>query len=431
MSHALRLRPLTGAVLLTVALAACGQKEQAGGPPQMPPVTVGVVTAKTESVTRSTELPGRLEATRSAEVRARVPGIVLKRHFQQGSDVKQGQVLYEIDPSALRAALGVAQANLQQAEANVFQARQLERRYAPLVKARAVSQQEYDQAVAQRRLAEAQVAQMKAALDSAKLDLGYATVTAPISGRIGNALVTEGALVGQGEVTPLALIQQLDPIYVNFTQSASDVLGLQKAIASGELQNAQGETPVHLTLSNGEDYAHEGKLLSSGVSVDPGTGQITLRAEFPNPDRLLLPGMYVRGRVVQGVQDNAIQVPTQSVQRNSDGSAFVYIVDEKNQVQPRPVTTGSMQGATWIIDRGLNAGDRVVVDRFQQIRPGATVNPVAPGAAPSQGGAPGGAAPAGGAAGQGAAAAPAGGATAGDGAAAGQAAGSGQAANAQ
>lgn len=397
MPDALRLLPLTGAVLLTFALVACNKQDQAGGPPQMPPVSVGVVSAKPENVTRSTELPGRLEATRSAEVRARVPGIILKRHFQQGSDVKQGDVLYEIDPSAMRAALGVAQANLQQAEATVFQARQLERRYAPLVQARAVSQQEYDQAVAQRRLAEAQVAQMKASLDSAKLNLGYATVTAPISGRIGNALVTEGALVGQGEVTPLALIQQLDPIYVNFTQSASDLLGLQKSLASGELQNAQGETPVHLTLSNGETYEHEGKLLSSGVSVDPGTGQVTLRAEFPNPDRLLLPGMYARGRLIQGVQENAIQVPTQAVQRNPDGSAYVYVVDEKNQVQPRPITPGPMQSTTWIVDRGLNPGDRVVVDRFQQIRPGATVNPVDPNAAPpAKGGAGGAGAPAGG-----------------------------------
>src|SRR5690606_18758993 len=222
-----------------------------------------------------TELPGRLAATRVAEVRARVPGIVLERTFVEGTDVDAGAVLFQIDPAPLKAALQAAQANLQRAEAALFEAQQLEKRYAPLVKARAVSRQEYDTAVSAARQAAAAVAQQKAALAKAKLDLGYATVDAPISGRIGNALVTEGALVGQGEPTPMAVIQQIDPIYVNFTQSTNEIMRLQQAVMAGELSTLNNnEAPVKLLLGNGIEYPHEGKLLFSGITVDPSTGQI-------------------------------------------------------------------------------------------------------------------------------------------------------------
>lgn len=381
-----RLRLLPGIALLTLALAACNQQDGAGGAPQMPPVDVSFVTVEPVPTTLTTELPGRIEATRVAEVRARVPGIVLKRAFEEGSDVKAGQLLYQIDPAPLQAAYNAAQANVSSAEAVLFEAEQLEKRYAPLVKAQAISRQEYDQAVARLRQAKAAVAQQKAALESARLDLGYATVTAPISGRIGNALVTEGALVGQGEVTPMALIQQIDPIYVNFTQSTSELLRLQEDILSGRLSTTGvNEAPVTLLLSTGHEYARQGKLLFAGISVDPSTGQISVRAEFPNPDKQLLPGMFVRGRITQGVAEHAMSVPPQAIQRQPDGSAYVYVIDGENQAQIRPVKTGAMMSDKWVVEDGLAPGDRVIINRFQQIRPGGVVKPVPVDAPPAQG----------------------------------------------
>ncbi len=381
--------PLVAVLALAVTLAACnrsGQDQAASQQMQMPPLPVSIVTVKPERTAITSELPGRIVATRSAQVRARVPGIVLERVFTEGTDVEAGDVLFRIDPAPLEAAYQAAAANLQSAEAALFEARQTEKRYAPLVKQNAISRQQYDQAVAARRQAEALVAQQKAALDKAKLDLGYATVTAPISGRIGNALVTEGALVGQGEPTPMALIQQLDPIYVDFTQSSSQLLQLHEAILAGKLTASDIEsTPVTLVLPTGARYAHEGKLLFSGISVDPTTGQISLRAEFPNPDKLLLPGMYVRGQIAQGVVDNVISVPIQAIQRNPDGSAYVYVVDENNTVQPRPIVAGAMMSDRWVVESGLQPGDRVVLNRFQQLRPGAPVQPVPAGAAPAPG----------------------------------------------
>lgn len=398
MSTYLRPSLATGVVLLTFALAACN-KEPSAQAPQTQAIPVSVLTVQPASTAVTTELPGRLAATRMAEVRARVPGIVLERTFVEGSDVSAGDVLFKIDPAPLQAALQAAQANLQRAEAVLFEAQQLEKRYAPLVKARAVSRQEYDTAVSAARQAAAAVAQQKAALAKARLDLGYATVEAPIAGRVGNALVTEGALVGQGEPTPLAVIQQIDPIYVNFTQSTNEILRLQQAVMSGELNAANNnEAPVKLFLGNGVEYPHEGKLLFSGITVDPGTGQISIRAEFPNPDKLLLPGMYVRGRISQGVAEHTLSVPPQAVQRNPDGSAFLYVVDEKGQAQPRVVQAGAMMVDKWIIESGLQAGDKVILNRFQQLRPGSAVKPVEGGGQqPDGAGAPGAPAPADGA----------------------------------
>lgn len=385
---------LIAVAAMTATLAACdrnGQQQAASQQMQMPALPVSVLAVRPERTAITTELPGRTVATRSAQVRARVPGIVLERVFTEGTDVQAGDVLFRIDPAPLEAAYQAAAANLQSAEAALFEARQTERRYAPLVQQNAISKQQYDQAVAARRQAEALVAQQKAALDKARLDLGYATVTAPIAGRIGDALVTEGALVGQGEPTPLALIQQIDPIYVDFTQSSSQLLRLHEAILAGKLSPADVEkTPVTLILPTGGAYAHKGRLLFSGISVDPSTGQITLRAEFPNPERLLLPGMYVRGRIEQGVVDNVITVPVQAVQRSPDGSAYVYVVGENDTVQTRPIVAGEMMPDRWVVESGLNEGDRVILDRFQQLRPGAPVKPVpagaAPGAQPGQGG---------------------------------------------
>lgn len=399
----------TALLTLTLALAACDKQEQTA-PPQAPLVDVSVLTVQAERTALITELPGRVEATRVAEVRARVPGIVLKRTFEEGTDVKAGQVLFQIDPAPLQAALNAAKANLASAEAALVNARQLERRYAPLVKAQAVSQQEYDQALAAYRQAEAAVAQQKAALEQARLNLGYATVDAPIAGRVGNALVTEGALVGQGEVTPMAVIQQIDPIYVNFTQSTNELLRLQEAALAGRLSTeGVDEAPVTLVLGTGSEYKHQGKLLFSGITVDPTTGQISVRAEFPNPDKQLLPGMFVRGRVEQGVAEQAISVPPQAVQRNPDGSAYVLIVDQNNNAQIRPVQAGAMMADKWVIGSGLQPGDRVILNRFQQVRPGSPVKPVpvdaqaagaaagTPGAAPGPDAAQGAAEPAGGA----------------------------------
>jgi membrane fusion protein (multidrug efflux system) len=375
-----RFRPSVGAatlLLLAATLAGCGKEApaQAGGG-QPPPTEVSIVVAQAERLPIITDLPGRLEATRTAEVRARVPGIVLKREFREGSDVKAGQLLFRIDPAPLRANVAVAQANLKQAEASLYEAKLLEQRYAPLAKVRAVSQQEYDQSLAARRQAEARVAQQKAALDAAQLDLGYATVTAPISGRIGRSLVTEGALVGQGEVTPLALIQQIDPVYVNLTQSVADLTRLRAAVASGALGKVEDNTaPISLTLSDGTAYPIQGKLLFSDISVDPSTGQVSLRAEFANPDGILLPGMYVRASVEQGIREQALAVPQQAIQRGTDGKPYLLVVDAEQTAQVRPVTTGSMIDTRWVIDSGLQPGDQVIVDRFQQVRPGSKVKP--------------------------------------------------------
>lgn len=358
-------------------LAACGKKPDAsaGGPP---PIEVSIVTVAPQRLAISDELPGRLEATRTAEVRARVPGIILKRTFREGSDVKAGDVLFRIDPAPLQAAFASAQAAQARAEATAAQASAKAKRYAPLVEVNAISKQEYDDAIATQKTAEADVLTARAARQTAALNLGYATVTAPISGRIGRALVTEGALVGQADVTQLALIQQLDPIYVNLTQSSNEVLNLKRALANGKLKSAdegQGQAKVTLVTDDGQPYPQTGKLLFSDLSVDQSTGEISLRAQFPNPQRTLLPGMYVRARLEQAVDENAIVVPQQSVVRDVGGSV-VMLVGADNKVVAQPVTTGGAQGNVWIIKDGVKAGDRVIVEGLQKVKPGATVTVV-------------------------------------------------------
>ena len=361
---------------LTAALAACGgDKKQAaagaGAGGGMPPPEVGVVTVQPGAVPLTTDLPGRLEASRLSQIRARAAGILLKRHFEEGSDVKAGQLLFTIDSAPYRATLSSAQANLAQASA-------LARRYRPLVEANAVSKQEYDAAVAAEKAARAQV-------ETARINLGYANVTAPISGRIGRALVTEGALVGQGDVTHLATIQQINPLYINLSQSANEVLQMRQALRAGQLVTAEGAeaAKVDVILESGETYAHSGRLLFTDLTVDPGTGQVSLRAEVPNPDKLLLPGMFVRVRLHQAQADNAILLPQQAVTRGNQGDV-VLVVGADGSFQPRPIKIGQAQGNNWVVLEGLQAGEKVIVEGFTRLRPGVTkVTPVPAGAKPA------------------------------------------------
>lgn len=369
------LKPIGAFVLALSALTACGS-DAPGGKGQMPAPQVGVVTVEPKAVPLTDELPGRLEASRTAQVRARTAGIVLAREFREGSDVKAGDVLYRIDPAPLKASLNSALAQLARAEANYRQAKTRAERYEPLVASNAISRQDYDDAVAARDLAAADIAAAKAAVATARLNLNYATVTAPIAGRIGRALVTEGALVGQGEATPLAVIQQIDPIYVNLTQSSEDLLRLRQALASGALQKPDAEqASVTIVGPGGQEYPMSGRLLFSDISVDPSTGAVTLRAEIPNPDRLLLPGMYVRARLQQAVASQAITVPQQAVSQTPQGPV-VMVVGDDGKVASKPVTIGRAYRNQWIIESGLQAGDRVVVDGLQKIRPGAAVTAV-------------------------------------------------------
>jgi membrane fusion protein (multidrug efflux system) len=367
------------AILILSAVAGCGEKtaNAQAQPGAMPPPEVAVVTVAPKSLTVTNELPGRLEASRTAQVRARAGGIVLKRTFREGSDVKAGDILFRIDPAPFRATYESTQATLAKAEANLAQANLKAQRYKPLVEINAISKQEYDDALTAQKQAAADVATAKAARQSASLNLGYATVTAPISGRVGRAQVTEGALVGVGEATPLATIQQVDPIYVNLTQSSTEVLRLQRAMASGQLTSVgKGQAKITLLTEDGRPYPHSGKLLFSDLSVDESSGSITLRAEFPNPDRFLLPGMYVRAQLGQAVNEQAITVPQQAVIRDQEG-ASVMVVDGNGKVTAQPVKADSAQGDTWIVSQGLKAGDRVIVEGLQKVKPGATVKPVA------------------------------------------------------
>jgi membrane fusion protein (multidrug efflux system) len=397
------------ALALAVPLVACnpsaGPAPAGGGPP---PAEVGVVTVTPRAVPLTTELPGRLEASRVAQVRARAAGILLARDFREGSDVKAGQRLFRIDPAPYAATLASAQATLQRAQANLTQAAAQAERFKPLADANAISRLEYINAVAAKEQAEADVAAARAAVQTARINLGYATVTAPIAGRIGRALVTEGALVGQGEATQLAVIQQIDPIYLNITQPTTEVLRLRRALDSGRLAAAggPGAARVRVVLDDGSVYPLPGTLLFSDLTVDPTTGQITLRATVPNPKGLLLPGLYVRARLEQAVAERAITLPQQAVSRGPTGDT-VMVVGADGKVAPRKVAVGAAQNGEWVILDGLQAGEMVMVDGFQKLRGNAPVKPVpwvAPAAASKPGpgasaGASAGAAPGAGAAG--------------------------------
>ncbi len=358
----MEIRTLALALAAAAMLAACAGEKKDPGPAAggMPPTEVNVVTAAAAAATLTQELPGRLQAVRSAQVRARVEGVVEKRLFEEGSDVVAGKSLFLIEPRTYAA-------NAASAEADVGVAKVTVERYKPLLEINAVSRQEYDQAVARLKQAEA-------ALARARLDLENANVPAPISGRIGRAMVTEGALVGRGESSLLATIEQLDPIYVNFTQSNADLLRLQQAIKAGRLKRS-AQARVELLLEDGAVYPLPGRLMFSDLAVDPNTGSIQLRAEFPNPKRELLPGTFVRIRVPEAETDKAIKLPQRAVQMSPQG-ASVMIVDADNKVQPLPVTTGAMAGADWIIESGLKGGERVIIDGLQKVHPGSSVKPV-------------------------------------------------------
>lgn len=373
---------------LVCLLVACGPKsgeQPAGqGPAAPPPPEVGVVVVKPGPVGLTVELPGRLEASRMAEVRARVAGILEKRLFEEGSDVKAGQPLFQIAAAPYEASLASARAALARAQANETQASAQVRRYKPLLAANAVSRQDYDNAVAAQKLAQADVAAAKAGMQTAQINLGYASVTSPIAGRIGRALVTEGALVGQGEVTELAVVQQIDPMYVNFTQSTAEVLRLRKALESGALKRAADidGAVIHLVLEDGTQYDKPGKLLFADLTVDPTSGQVTLRAQVPNPDNLLLPGMYVRVRFEQAQASDGIVLPQQAVTRSTTGDT-VMVVGADGKVSPRHVRLGPAQGSDWVVFDGLKEGEQVMVDGFQKLRGNAPVKAVpwkAPGA---------------------------------------------------
>jgi len=367
--------PRTGSIALCLAfLAACsnnGANAPAPGKPQPVPVVPIVISPRTQVLTSN--LPGRVVPERVAEVRARVPGIVQNRHFVEGSIVKKGDLLFSIDAAPLQASMARALAAETRAKAIVKQSSSLVRRYEPLVKADAVSQQEYDDAVASLQTAEANRLAAEADVRTARLDLGYATVRAPITGRIGKSLVSEGALVGQGETTPMATIQQMDPIYADFTQPANTVLQLREALAAGNLSRPDGQD-ANVTISvDGTSYIARGRLLFSDITVDQGTGQVTLRGKFANPDGILLPGMYVRVNAEMGIDKQAIFVPQRAIIRGTDGMSKVMTISAKSVAEERQVKTGVMQDGEWQILEGLKAGDRVIVKNVDKIASGTPV----------------------------------------------------------
>ncbi len=368
--HPNRLLLCAGLVLLT----ACSEPP---APQDAPPVQVSVETVTTQPLTLTTELNGRLVSPRTAEVRARVAGIVLQRVYREGTDVKQGDVLFRIDPAPFQADLESAEAALRKAEANLYQTRLQSERYAELVNINAVSRQEAENAKAGFLQAQADVASARAALKRTRLNLDYATVTAPISGRIGKALVTEGALVGQGDATALAVIQQLQPIYADINQSTRQISELRRALQQGQLQALeQGSIRATLLQEDGSPYPEKGRLLFSDLTVDQSTGQVTLRSEFPNPRNELLPGSFIRVQLDQARTAQGITVAQRAVQRDAAGKALVMIVDGDGKVQERAVELGAVQRNRWIVQSGLEAGDRVVVAGVQHVQPGVKVNAV-------------------------------------------------------
>ncbi|THF62988.1 efflux RND transporter periplasmic adaptor subunit [Pseudothauera nasutitermitis] len=347
------------ALVLAVLLTGCGRGGDAPPPAEMAKA-VEVVAAQSRELALTSELPGRVEPVRVAEVRARVPGIVLSRSFEEGADVKAGQLLFQIDPARFKAELSRARGELAKAEAALLDAQSVVRRYAPLVEIEAVSPQDFDAAQAALQSAQAARQSAQAEVETAQLNLEYASVRAPISGRIGRALVTEGALVGQNEATPLAVIQQLDPVYVDFKQPAADLLRLREALEEGRLARTDGAVPISVSVE-GASRPREGRLLFSDVTVDRATGQVSLRGEVPNADGLLLPGLYVRVRIAQGLDPQAVVVPQRAVRRAADGSASVLVVGADGVAEERPVHTGAMAGTEWQIRAGLAAGERVIV----------------------------------------------------------------------
>jgi len=357
-------------------MSGCGKKTTAGPPPGGPP-EVGVVVVKPQSVTLTTELSGRTSSHLIAEVRPQVGGIIQKRLFTEGSDVKAGQVLYQIDPASYRAAFASVKAAQARAEANLIPARLKSERFSDLVKINAVSRQDYDDAYALLKQAEADVAGTKAAVETARINLAYTRVTAPISGRIGRSSVTDGALVTASQPAALATIQQLSSMYVDVTQSSAELLRLKKNLASGLLKNnGSAQAQVRLLLEDGSAYPLPGTLRFSEVTVDQSTGSITLRAIFPNPQQTLLPGMFVRAILEEGKSSQAILVPQRGVTRDPAGNAMVMVVGAEEKVEPRIIKVARTVGESWLVSDGLAAGDRVIIEGLQKARPGTQVKAV-------------------------------------------------------
>ncbi|EBV1909479.1 multidrug efflux pump subunit AcrA [Salmonella enterica subsp. enterica serovar Kande] len=367
------LTPLAVVLMLSgsLALTGCDDKQDQQGGQQMP--EVGVVTLKTEPLQITTELPGRTVAYRIAEVRPQVSGIILKRNFVEGSDIEAGVSLYQIDPATYQATYDSAKGDLAKAQAAANIAELTVKRYQKLLGTQYISKQEYDQALADAQQATAAVVAAKAAVETARINLAYTKVTSPISGRIGKSSVTEGALVQNGQASALATVQQLDPIYVDVTQSSNDFLRLKQELANGSLKQENGKAKVDLVTSDGIKFPQSGTLEFSDVTVDQSTGSITLRAIFPNPDHTLLPGMFVRARLQEGTKPTALLVPQQGVTRTPRGDATVLVVGADNKVETRQIVASQAIGDKWLVTDGLKAGDRVVVSGLQKVRPGAQV----------------------------------------------------------
>jgi membrane fusion protein (multidrug efflux system) len=374
--YRIKLMATLGILIGGLMLTGCGKK-QSGGPSQTGTPEVAVVTLQPAQVMLTTELPGRTSAYLIAEVRPQVGGIIQKRLFTEGSDVKEGEVLYQIDPAVYQATYNSAKATLARAEANLFPIRLKAGRYAELVKINAVSQQDYDDASAALKQAEADVEAGKAAVETARINLAYTKVTAPISGRIGRSSVTNGALVTASQPAALATIQQLSPIYVDVTQSSAELLRLKQNLASGLLKsNGAAQARVRLLLEDGSPYPLPGTLKFSEVTVDQSTSSITLRAIFPNPKHMLLPGMFVRAILEEGVNAHAILVPQRGVTRNPAGNAMVMVVGSEEKVEPRVIKVLRTVGENWLVSEGLKAGDRVILEGLQKARPGTPVKAV-------------------------------------------------------
>jgi membrane fusion protein (multidrug efflux system) len=365
---------LTRSALLTaLLLTACGKET----PPPPPPKEVGVVPVRLESVTLTTELPGRTSPYESSDVRPQVDGIVLKRLFQEGDYVRAGQTLYQIDPAPYAAQAANARAALTRAQATIASTRALARRYGDLVKINAISRQDFENATASAAQAEADVAAQRAALNAAEINLRRTRITAPISGRIGASTFTVGALVTAAQTDPLTVIQRLDPIFVDITQSSVDVLRLRKQLMAGELSRGGGAARVRLTLEDGTDYGLEGKLQFTDVTVAAETGTVRIRAIFPNPNGLLLPNMYVRARLVEGTQAQGILAPQQAVTRNERGDPVAMVIGAGNKLEMRQLTAPRAVGDKWLVTAGLKPGDKLVMDGAGALQPGTPVKPVA------------------------------------------------------
>lgn len=366
---------LLGCLVAMLILGACKQAGPPGGAAgSKGPPEVGVVVIKEEPVSLTTELVGRVSPQMLAEIRPQVGGILQKRLFEEGGQVQAGEVLYQMDPASFQAALATAKAALAKANANALALGKKVERYRPLVPIKAISQQEYDDALGAFNQAEADVASGKAAVETATINLNYTRVTTPIAGVIGRSSVTPGALVTANQPEALAVVQQLDPVFVDITQSSAEVLRLKRSLASGELKGAvQGQAPVSLMLEDGSTYPHLGVLQFSEVSVDQGTGSVTLRAQFANPEQLLLPGMFVRGILQEGVRERGLLVPQRGVSRNPAGKATALVVDTNEVVEQRILTAERTIGDAWLVKDGVQPGDRVIVEGVQRVRPGAAV----------------------------------------------------------